>query len=102
MIENKISDTVRSETLATRAKSYDGRITKASKKSQQNNSEAVTNENDKEISKERYMYIYIYIYIYIYPEKIQNVIDNLDINIIIKIEISKNNKLVIQYTKSTN
>ena len=46
--------------------------------------------------------IYIYIYIYIYPEKIQNVIDNLDINIIIKIEISKNNKLVIQYTKSTN
>ena len=98
MIENKISDTVRSETLATRAKSYDGRITKASKKSQQNNSEAVTNENDKEISKERY----IYIYIYIYPEKIQNVIDNLDINIIIKIEISKNNKLVIQYTKSTN
>ena len=44
----------------------------------------------------------IYIYIYIYPEKIQNVIDNLDINIIIKMEISKNNKLVRQYTKSIN
>ena len=42
------------------------------------------------------------IYIYIYPQKIQNVIDNLDINIIIKMEISKNNKLVRQYTKSTN
>ena len=33
------------------------KITKVSKNSQQNNSEKVTNENDKEISKERYIYI---------------------------------------------
>ena len=36
---------------------------KSSKNSQQNYSETVTNENDKEIPKERYIYIYIYIYI---------------------------------------
>ena len=39
MIGNKIAD----------------RITKVSKDSQQNNSEAVKNEHDKEISKERYI-----------------------------------------------
>ena len=33
------------------------KITKFSKNSQQNNSEAVTNESDKEIPKERYIYI---------------------------------------------
>ena len=31
------------------------KITKVSKSSQQNNSEKVTNENDKEITKERYI-----------------------------------------------
>ena len=34
-----------------------GGITKVSKSWQQNNSETVTNEHDKEISKERYIYI---------------------------------------------
>ena len=43
--------------------------------SQENNSETVTNENDKEISEERY--IYIYIYIYIYTEERQKIIDDL-------------------------
>ena len=43
------------------------KITKVSKNSQQNNSETVINENDKEIPKERY----------ISPEAIQNIIDNL-------------------------
>ena len=33
------------------------KITKISKISQQNNSETVTNENDKEIPKERYIYL---------------------------------------------
>ena len=33
------------------------KITKVSKNSQQNNSETVTNENDKEIPKGRYIYI---------------------------------------------
>ena len=42
-----------------------------SKKSQQTNSETVTNENDKEIPKERYIYIYIY------PKERQKIIDNL-------------------------
>ena len=42
------------------------KITKVSKNSQQNNSETVINENDKEIPKERY----------ISPEAIQNIIDN--------------------------
>ena len=40
---------------------------KVSKNSQQNNSETVTNEHNKEIPKERY----------ISPEKIQEIIDNL-------------------------
>ena len=43
------------------------RITKVSKNSQQNNSETVTNENDKEIPKERL----------ISPEERQEVIDEL-------------------------
>ena len=43
------------------------RITKVSKNSQQNNSEIVTNENDKEIPKERY----------IPPEKRKKIIDDL-------------------------
>ena len=51
----KIADAVRSKTLATRAKSYDGKITKVSKSSPQNNSETLSNEHDKEIYKERYI-----------------------------------------------
>ena len=51
MIANKIAD----------------RITKVSKDSQQNNSETVTNEHDKEIPKERYLS----------PEKRQEIIDDL-------------------------
>ena len=51
LIGNKIADAV--------GKSSDGKITKVSRNSQQNNSEAFTNENDKEIPKERYIYIYI-------------------------------------------
>ena len=43
------------------------KITKVSKKLQQNHSEKVTNENDKEIPKE----------IYISPEDRQKIIDNL-------------------------
>ena len=43
------------------------RITKVSKYSQQNNSETVTNEDDKEIHKERY----------IFPEERQEIIDEL-------------------------
>ena len=46
LIGNKIDDAV--------AKSHDGTITKVSKNSQQNNSETVTNEHDKEIPKEKY------------------------------------------------
>ena len=34
---------------------------KITKNLQRNNSERITNENDKEIPKERYIYIYIYI-----------------------------------------
>ena len=56
MIGNKTADAV--------AKSYDGKITKVSKHSQQNNSETVSNEHDKEILKERY----------ISPEEIQEII----------------------------
>ena len=43
------------------------KITKVPKKLQQNNLEKVTNENDKEIPKERY----------ISPEERQKIIDNL-------------------------
>ena len=48
-------------------------IVKVSKNSQQNNSETVTNENDKKIPKERY----------ISPEKRQKIIDKLIRNIVI-------------------
>ena len=44
-------------------------ITKVSRNSQQNNSETVTNKNDKEVPKE--------IYINISPEKRQKIIDDL-------------------------
>ena len=47
------------------------KIAKVSKNLQQNNLETITNQNDKEISKERY----------ISPEERQKIIDNLDINI---------------------
>ena len=46
---------------------------KVSKNSQQNNSETVTNENDKKIPKQRY----------ISPEKRQKIIDKLILNIVI-------------------
>ena len=46
---------------------------RVSKNSQQNNSETVTNENDKEIPKERY----------ISPEERQKIIDNLRLIIIV-------------------
>ena len=48
-------------------------ITKVSKNAKQNNSEIITNENDKEIPKERY----------ISPEERQNITDNLVFNIIV-------------------
>ena len=38
-------------------KLHDGRIMKVSKISQQNNSGTITNENDKEMPKERYIYL---------------------------------------------
>ena len=58
LIGNKIAVAV--------AKSYDGKITKVSKNSQQHNSETVTNEHDKEIPKERH----------ISPEKRKEIIDD--------------------------
>ena len=45
------------------------KITRVSKNSQQNNSEAITNERNKEIHKERY----------IFPEERQKIIDDLRI-----------------------
>ena len=65
MIDKIITDVV--------AESYNGRITKVSKNSQQNNSETVTNENGKEIPKGRYISL----------EERQKVVDNLDFNIIV-------------------
>ena len=65
LIDNKTSDVV--------AQSYDHIIAKTSKNSQQDNSETVTNTNDKEMSKE----------IYISPEERQKIIDNLNVNIIV-------------------
>ena len=59
MIGNKTAGAV--------AKSYNSNIMQVLKNSQQNNSETVTNENDKETSKERF----------ISPEKRQEIIDNL-------------------------
>ena len=52
---------------------FENKITGASKHSHKNNSEAVTNENDKETPTERY----------ISSEGRQNIIDNLNINIIV-------------------
>ena len=49
------------------------KIAKVSKNLQQNNSETFTNENDKEISKERYISL----------EERQKIIDNLIFNIIV-------------------
>ena len=66
MIDKIITDVV--------AESYNGRITKVSKNSQQNNSETVTNENGKEIPKGRYISL----------EERQKVVDNLDFNIIVQ------------------
>ena len=51
------------------ATSHGSKFTKISKTSQHNNSEAVTNEHDKEVPK--------YIYIYISPEERQKVIDGM-------------------------
>ena len=48
-------------------KSYDGKTTKVSRNSQQKKSDAVTNQNDKEIPKERY----------ISQDKKQEIIDDL-------------------------
>ena len=48
------------------------KITKVSQNLEQNNSETVTNENDKEIPEKRY----------ISPKERQRVIDNFDINIL--------------------
>ena len=59
MIGNKIANAV--------AKSYDGKITKISKTSQQNNTETSTKEHDKKIHKE----------INISLEKIKKIIDDL-------------------------
>ena len=59
MICNKIANAV--------VKSYDCKIMEVSKDSQQNDSETVTNEHDKEIRKERF----------ISSEKRQEIIDEL-------------------------
>ena len=64
LIGDKIADTV--------AKSYEGKITKASRSSQQKNSETILNEHDKEIVIERY----------ISPEERMNIINDLTFNII--------------------
>ena len=69
MIGNKIAHPEWSKTLEPnwRTKLYNGKITKISKTSLQNNSETVTNEYDKEIAKERY----------ISPKQRQKIIDDL-------------------------
>ena len=59
MLGHKIADAV--------ATSHGSKFTKISKTPQHNNSEAVTNEHDKEIPKK---------YIYISPEERQKVIDD--------------------------
>ena len=63
------------------------RITKVSTNSQQNNSETVTNENDKEIPKERY----------ISSEERQDIIDELKLKLYNN-EISKNHKSFKKFT----
>ena len=67
------------------------KIRKVSKNSQQNNLEIVINDNDKEMPKERYMS----------PEKRQDIIDDLRLKYQYNNGVSKNNKLVRKYTKST-
>ena len=74
LIDDKIVEVARSKTtFATFARWQYDRITKASKNALQYNSEPVTNTNDKEIPKERY----------ISPEEKQEIIDNLEINVIV-------------------
>ena len=63
------------------------RITKVSTNSQQNNSETVTNENDKEIPKERY----------ISSEERQDIIDELRLKLYNN-GISKNHKSFKKFT----
>ena len=65
LIDNKTADVV--------ANLYNGRITKVSKNSQQNDPETVTNENDKGIPEERY----------ISPEGRQDIVGSFGINIIV-------------------
>ena len=67
------------------------KIRKVSKNSQQNNLEIVINDNDKEMPKGRYMS----------PDKRQDIIDDLRLKYQYNNEVSKNNKLVRKYTKST-
>ena len=69
------------------------KLTKVSKNSQQNNSETITNDNDKEIPKERY----------ISPKKDRKllIILVLIFNSII-MEYQKKKKFVREYTNSTN
>ena len=67
------------------------RITKVSKTLQQNNSEKNTNENGKELPKERYVSL----------EERQKIIDDLRLLQQYNNGISKNNKFAKQYTKST-
>ena len=43
LIGNKTAEAARSKTLATRAKSYDGKVRKVSRSSPQSNSETITN-----------------------------------------------------------
>ena len=67
------------------------KITRVPKNSQQNNSETLKNEHDKEVRKERYMS----------PEGRQKIMDNLISNIMYNNEIPKYTKFVRQYAKST-
>ena len=64
--------------------SYDSKITKISKHSQQNNSKTVTNEHDREIAKERYISL----------EERQKITRNQKIIQYYNNGISKNNKFV--------
>ena len=64
--------------------SYDSKITKISKHSQQNNSKTVTNEHDREIAKERYISL----------EERQKITHNQKIIQYYNNGISKNNKFV--------
>ena len=66
------------------ANSYDSKITKISKHSQQNNSKTVKNEHDREIAKERYISL----------EERQKITHNQKIIQYYNNGISKNNKFV--------